>query len=319
MLRYVNDSTRTIYAFEMLPPPEIGNGEKSLRASSPEEHSFCFNVNSSHNFPNPSSTVTSEATSLKNGSPHTLGVSDQETSSCSGEPSQTFSDSSGLVHAFDHRLCGGGITSTASASFSRSDIEDGKNKSGSPELNYFSRDEAQDVSGQSAFMDPSLAGTGLWEWSGSEEFSSNSFTATKICLTHSSSTLDQSASIDFDVESQSCRESIYPQSHMPVDTGIEKHDNDSTFASQFWSQSGMDSGEPELRGIGSCLVRGIGLGSGVVEQWRTCAICLEEMLDSELLTHAACAGVFCNNCLEVRLCCQERSVSLLIFPFFFHF
>ncbi|RUS80564.1 hypothetical protein EGW08_011658 [Elysia chlorotica] len=36
-------------------------------------------------------------------------------------------------------------------------------------------------------------------------------------------------------------------------------------------------------------------------QWKSCAICLEDLLDSELLTHVMCDGVFCSNCLEMSV------------------
>lgn len=34
-------------------------------------------------------------------------------------------------------------------------------------------------------------------------------------------------------------------------------------------------------------------------QWRTCAICLEEMVDNDLLVHPSCGGILCHSCLEV--------------------
>lgn len=35
------------------------------------------------------------------------------------------------------------------------------------------------------------------------------------------------------------------------------------------------------------------------DQWKSCAICLEEMVDSDLVAHAACGGTLCHPCLEV--------------------
>ena len=37
----------------------------------------------------------------------------------------------------------------------------------------------------------------------------------------------------------------------------------------------------------------------VVDQWRSCAICLEEMADCELMVHPPCDGTLCQSCLEV--------------------
>ncbi len=38
---------------------------------------------------------------------------------------------------------------------------------------------------------------------------------------------------------------------------------------------------------------------GSTDQWRSCAICLEEMADRELMVHAPCGGTLCHTCLEV--------------------
>jgi len=37
------------------------------------------------------------------------------------------------------------------------------------------------------------------------------------------------------------------------------------------------------------------------DQWKSCAICLEEMVDNDLVAHAACGGTLCHPCLEVLL------------------
>ena len=39
----------------------------------------------------------------------------------------------------------------------------------------------------------------------------------------------------------------------------------------------------------------------VVMEWHSCAICLEEMVDSELVTHAACGAVLCPSCLQASV------------------
>lgn len=41
-----------------------------------------------------------------------------------------------------------------------------------------------------------------------------------------------------------------------------------------------------------------GGANAIVMEWRSCCICLEEMLDSDLLTHPACGAVLCSSCLE---------------------
>ena len=42
----------------------------------------------------------------------------------------------------------------------------------------------------------------------------------------------------------------------------------------------------------------VGGANAVVMEWRSCCICLEEMLDSDLLTHPACGAVVCSSCLQ---------------------
>jgi len=42
------------------------------------------------------------------------------------------------------------------------------------------------------------------------------------------------------------------------------------------------------------------VGGMGADQWKSCVVCLEEMVDSELLAHTACGGTLCRACLEVR-------------------
>lgn len=36
----------------------------------------------------------------------------------------------------------------------------------------------------------------------------------------------------------------------------------------------------------------------VVMEWHSCGICLEEMIDSDLLTHLSCGAILCDDCLQ---------------------
>ena len=40
------------------------------------------------------------------------------------------------------------------------------------------------------------------------------------------------------------------------------------------------------------------VATAVVMEWRTCSVCLEEMLDTDLLVHPECGGVLCSPCLQ---------------------
>ena len=60
-------------------------------------------------------------------------------------------------------------------------------------------------------------------------------------------------------------------------------DDSSNTAQDLGGGSGGGGGEP---------------GKAVVMEWHSCAICLEEMVDEELLTHASCGAVLCSTCLH---------------------
>lgn len=47
----------------------------------------------------------------------------------------------------------------------------------------------------------------------------------------------------------------------------------------------------------------------VTDKWKSCAICLEELEDSELLCHTVCGGTFCQSCLEVNLFSHSSYLS----------
>ena len=50
-----------------------------------------------------------------------------------------------------------------------------------------------------------------------------------------------------------------------------------------------------------------------MSQWHSCAICLEEYPEHQLLTHKVCGGVLCHACMEVRI----GQLGLLLGTLFF--
>ena len=44
----------------------------------------------------------------------------------------------------------------------------------------------------------------------------------------------------------------------------------------------------------------------VVMEWHSCSICLEEMVDTDLLIHSSCGGLLCSDCLE---CSKQHSIK----------
>lgn len=52
--------------------------------------------------------------------------------------------------------------------------------------------------------------------------------------------------------------------------------------------------------------------SKAADNWKSCAICLEELTDNELMVHTTCAGTFCSSCLEMSA--QHYSESSFCCP-----
>ena len=59
----------------------------------------------------------------------------------------------------------------------------------------------------------------------------------------------------------------------------------------------------------------------VVSEWHCCAICLEELLDTELKGHSACGASICETCLQVCVCpsvcmsCNATCLSISVCVF----
>ena len=60
----------------------------------------------------------------------------------------------------------------------------------------------------------------------------------------------------------------------------------------------------------------------VVMEWHSCAICLEEMVDEELVTHAVCGAILCSECLQSAQQhaegVSEGNLSCPVCPFISH-
>ncbi|XP_071085710.1 uncharacterized protein [Haliotis cracherodii] len=220
MLRYVNDTSRKIYAFEMVQPsipPE----------ETPEEK------------PEPSSVTSSVPSSVTRSVAETATSSDAMTETTdifsnmdtfNNRPNNSLFHSSGAapisIVTVDTEL-GDGFPE--SKSWSRTKVEKETPHPTSPELPFTETDTGKE--------NPDLAGTGLWEWS-------------HVGFPDCDSTWDNVAS-----------SSDFNPPPIPQDV--------------------------------------INSIPGIAGQWRTCAICLEELSDNDLLTHESCSGTFCQNCLEM--------------------
>ena len=56
------------------------------------------------------------------------------------------------------------------------------------------------------------------------------------------------------------------------------------------------------------------INRAVVVEWHSCAICLEEMVDSELMTHGTCGAVLCPSCLQSSVDHYRKDEGLLPCP-----
>ena len=54
--------------------------------------------------------------------------------------------------------------------------------------------------------------------------------------------------------------------------------------------------------------------AAVVVEWHSCAICLEEMVDSDLVTHASCGAVLCPTCLQSSVDHYQKEDGLVPCP-----
>ncbi|XP_041350619.1 uncharacterized protein LOC121369633 isoform X2 [Gigantopelta aegis] len=221
LLRYVNDSSRKIYAFEIISP-------------APDDHS---------NHGHPVETSSSSQVDIS---------TDQETSTDTGATTET--------DIFSHIGTFSVSETTSHALFtdSKPDDSDILVEMQEPDVppattdappvvpsmssidlaeSWLGLSEGTDTSTQSKYEHEDLAGTGMWEWS---------------CV------------------------------------GLE--------AEPQWDQADATKKEESPPpGVASG-----GTPAAIVDQWRSCAICLEELSDSDLLVHS-CSGTFCQSCLEMSM------------------
>jgi hypothetical protein len=77
------------------------------------------------------------------------------------------------------------------------------------------------------------------------------------------------------------------------------------------SISGFDINEDIARAEGREAVEKSTVTSSTVttDDWKSCAICLEEMPENELMVHTTCGGTFCSACLEVIFYSNSVNIS----------
>ncbi|PVD18765.1 hypothetical protein C0Q70_21317 [Pomacea canaliculata] len=277
MLRYVNDTNRSLYAFEMLPPPAVTD-LKSLRSSPDLPHSY--SSNSSSNIHLEKEHCASFRTSTVTGPviEDTLGA---ELVTCSDQSGESLPHTLGMDSFLSEVSSNDATVGSSTAAVSDQSETFGDDN----QLNY---------------SDSSQIGTGLWEWTRGDTLASSSNLNDIVSVPPSSPTsLAPTFQVGSDANCVSCEGDF--ANTLPTETvGMDSfHAGPDFFASRIWPDNRLDSGDPSSFVAGPNAAASTGSGGGVMDQWRMCAICLEEMVDSELLTHASCAGIFCHNCLEM--------------------
>lgn len=324
MLRYVNDTNRTIHAFQMLPPPEIPPEQGSAVATDDGHFSTADSIPSPA--PPPPSSSSAPVGVADVSRPLTIDVSGtQETTLLPEVPSSPLL-SMDKVNAMLNADGESGersrspFASQASTALNRPEPGSKVDRSetaaatvGSPP--GFAASAAVEEADRDPDPDPMLMGTGMWEWSHRDDFMAerpHHHHPPPVSAPPASPTSEHSGSFpaDLSLNADYSTEAMFPQSPSSMDVEMDHAPSASDFASSshMWpggeeevGAEGVDAG-----GDAGARVGGGGSSSGLMDQWQTCAICLEELMDSQLLTHQTCSGVFCHTCLEV-----SRSLTLI--------
>ncbi|KAK7090065.1 uncharacterized protein [Littorina saxatilis] len=276
MLRYVNDTNRTIHAFQMLPPPEMPpEGTSIADMDQQPPHTL-------HSIPSPLPSATMSQ-------PLSVNV-DNEAGDYSSPDKLNTMLNDGRDSPRSRSPGAGPCLSQSEMSVEeggRSEVTDG----GERPAGFITEDDLDQS--QPPAADPMLIGTVLWEWNNRDSFLSDPHP--NLSAPPTSPTSDHSGNclpVDLNLNADYCSE--FPQSPSSMDVEMDHIPSTADLASsQMWST--LDDVE-EDKGEGG---HSRGGASGVIDQWQTCAICLEELMDSQLLTHQACSGVFCHTCLEM--------------------
>ncbi|XP_076454065.1 uncharacterized protein LOC143289100 [Babylonia areolata] len=331
MLRYVNDTARTIYAFQMLPPPEMPPQEEVTAVDDLIPSSPPHIPSPEPSSPAPSGGASSAAATDPFAQPLTIDVSGGDAVAVRSPPSPLLSmdqvnamlNASGEVERSRSPLASEAATALHGVEGPGDDYDGAEGLAAGSKLSGVIDDTTTSEFGgagpggkeeeelQAEGADPMLMGTGLWEWGGGggggrDEFLDHhhhpshhhhhTAPPTSPTSQHSGTFAprDLNLNLNLNVEDYST-EALFPQSPSSMDVEMDHIPSASDLANpQIWP------GPEDMGGVGDKGGGDAGVGSSaMMDQWQTCAICLEELMDSHLLTHQNCKGVFCHSCLEM--------------------
>lgn len=250
MLRYVNDSSRMVYAIEMLPPPQLDE----LTTETDDI-----------------TTANDDVTSSTDVLPNNMMSPSSKAAAADCQPQDVFSN----IGSF-------------SASSAAADA-------GWQSLETLNKDREVSTTGRTIDFEANilnnLSPTPTARWAlPTGDFQENVLTSSipDSTTVHDSSQIDTgvqhweistataiNATGNWDPEPEPSTSSANTQvGDVSTSDGMQ---NDDTYTQ-------TDDGEAAVK----------------TDQWRSCAICLEEMADSELMVHTICDGTLCQSCLEVQ-------------------
>ena len=264
LLKYINNVNRTLYAFEMMPPPQVDD------------------INPGND---DTSTLTDDVTS---GSDDTLTGANNLVSSTANNAS--------------HQPA----SATASSPSSQSDVFSN--------IGVFGLDDSQNS--DTKFVINNQNNSKVSSMTDNKELEAHSI------LNNLGDPVSSNWSEGFTPEGLDWQENLLKESsnvdQNPSCSGSNEPSTrtDDVMACYQWKQSSTES--DEITGEAGVVAQwgfegadnkgeesvGEGYGEGgatvTTDQWKSCAICLDEMADSDLIAHTACGGTLCQACLEVH-------------------
>jgi len=253
LLKFVNDSDRSIYAFEMLPPPAIDVPDDIVGQDFSSENCVANNT----------VTVVPKSSSQPADVLHTCDIVN-DLLLCATESNCHPSPVNDGFYEGDDRL-NNRMESSLPAS-----VGDVALLESNPDVNW-QHNQLSDMATDNNLQIPnststnSFVGNGLWA----------------SCLLSP-------------LETGCCNDGGKHCASADGHVTMQAESMPSSLPSQTMNKtSAADERQPEDGG-------GDAENSRVADEWKSCAICLEEMEDDQLLVHADCGGTLCPSCHGVR-------------------
>ncbi|XP_062584733.1 uncharacterized protein LOC134246383 [Saccostrea cucullata] len=280
MIQYINDSSRVVYAYEMPPCPVITTEVQEL----PQCPDFSSLQNESKEY-SVSQTATEGDIFSSMGTFSKRDVSDINKYMQSSDTTGKFKDAPETEsHPRGSESWGatGGDLESATALGEWTDSKMSDNWGSGQGASKWTQSDSDDLRKSLNEVMVDVPGAGMWN---------QNFSAGHSSPVHNTSWLDGSCEVDGRVDTASGWDLT---NTLPVDDTLMK--SDPLPESVTWDSGAHLSGS----GWDSSAIPAA-QATVVADKWKSCAICLEELEDSELLSHTGCGGTFCQICLEMSI------------------